>query len=67
MFRVDSTTWINPKAVGINAIEIGETHNCGDKVYCVHIESEVADYDSDNFPTFEEAEAYVQKLIDQLK
>lgn len=67
MFRVNSTEWIAPRAVGIQTIEIERASNMGKGVYLVHIESEADDYDSDMFETFEEAEAYVQKLIDQLK
>ena len=65
MFRVNQTEWINPRLVGICHIEITETHNCGDKVYYVSIETEEANYDSDIFPTFEEAERYVKDLIDE--
>ena len=68
MFRVDSTTWINPKAVCIKKVNIDVFNNWGDEAYSVSIETDDDDcYISDTFPTFEEAEAYVQKLIDQLK
>ena len=68
MFRVDSTTWINPKAVCVKKVNIDAFNNWGDEGYSVSIETGDDDcYISDTFPTFEEAEAYVQKLIDQLK
>lgn len=66
MFRVNQTEWINPKAVGIYHIEIAETNNCGDKVYYVSIETEEANYDSDIFPTFEDAETFVLELVGKL-
>lgn len=65
MFRVNQTEWINPRLVGICHIEIAETHNCGDKVYYVSIETEETNYDSDCFMTFEMAEKYVLELVDK--
>ena len=67
MFRVNAREWINPKTVGIYHVEIAETNNCGDKVYYVSIETEETNYDSDVFPTFEDAERYVKDLIDTMK
>lgn len=66
MFRVNQTEWINPRLVGICHIEITETHNCGDKVYYVSIETEETNYDSDIFPTFEDAENFALELVGKL-